>query len=367
MLERIDFYHVQIPFKMGYDHAQASRMKSDSLIVKLCFSDGVSYYGECAPRDYVTGESVETVISAIEKRKELLKDVSRSVESVKELTESWGDSDLSALCAAEFALLQWAAGEHAVHEVLGVDANDLIYSATLTGGSRQTFEQMAYGFFKNGMRDVKLKLVEDNVENLSRIDFVRSLYQGEVDIRIDGNEIWNFDENKEDVSALIEAGITEFEQPFAKDDLVSCLAFMATFGDQAKLIIDDGIQSWNSYEMYKTNGALHGVNLKISKHGGYFKSLRIAQDAINSGLQVQLGAHVGETSLLAYEGAMLGMKLQGTLHHIEGAFSTHLLAYDPVTPHVQFGVGGKLNTLASQLSVELPSDLHPLHHISINE
>lgn len=356
MLERIEIYHCSIPFKIGYDHAKASRLCSDSLLVRCTFTDGV-YYGECAPRWYVTKESADTVIEVIERKKDLIKRTENSLEGILQLGKEWGDTNLSAFSAIEGALLQRLAGRNNLQNLLDVQNKSLEYSATITGGGWESFQKMVIGFHKNQMTDVKIKLLTNNHENLRRIQFIYEVYEGNVRIRVDGNELWQFDENKQDIKQLIDAEILEFEQLFSKEDRTSCKRFMQEFGNSAQLILDDSITSWESYCAHRDLGLMHGVNLKISKHGGYFKSLAIAEDCLSNGLSVQLGAHVGETSLLAYFGALLGMKIGGQLKHAEGAFSTHLLEFDPVSPAVQFGFKGKLASLPNLLNVEEPRPL----------
>ncbi len=356
MVKKVSFYQLNIPFIYGYDHSQVSRLKGDSVIVELEFADGSCTYGECTPRVYVTGESLDSIIAVISQKKELLSKVEKDFEAIVALEKVWGDTDNAAFCAIEAALLQWVAGEAGVQKFMKIAPQPIEFSATLTGGKREDFLLMAQGFAKNEMRDVKMKLVDDNKENLWRVDYLRELYQGDLQLRVDGNELWSFDENHSQLKALIEKGVDSFEQPFAKDDLASCDQFMKTFGGEAKLILDDSITTWKSYEQHTQNQLMTGVNVKVSKNGGYLRTKRIVDACIADGMHVQLGCHVGETSLLGYFGSLLGFEYGKELAHFEGGFSTHLLTEDPVTPHVQFGFKGKLETLPQRLNVEMKLD-----------
>lgn len=353
MIQELRFYSVQIPFKHGYDHAQAARLMSDSVIVGLKTKTGAEYFGECAPRSYVTGETIETIQSATVERKTIIASFEGNVESIQHIVNAWGDTDPAALCAIENALINAVISQDGGISNFEIGQKELTYSATLTGGSRESFQKMAQLFAMNGMRDVKMKLVDDNEENLSRIGYLKALYNNTLLIRVDGNEIWNFHKNATQLEALVKAGITEFEQPFAKNDYTSCAQFRAAFGNNARLILDDSITTFNSLDNHLENELMDGINIKISKNGGYFKSLKLAQKALENNLTVQLGAHVGETSLLAYFGAMFALHPTLQLSHCEGAFSTHLLESDPVTPKLQFGPKGIFSELPEQLSVQL--------------
>lgn len=363
MIEEILFYSIKIPFKFGYDHAQANRMVSDSLIVGLKMDSGVEFFGECAPRSYVTGESLETVKSAIEQQKALLTSFEGDVDSIQRIVNAWGEKDLAALCAIENALIHSVLYNSSAHEHFAFAERELIYSATLTGGSRESFQKMAQLFALNGMRDVKMKLVDENDENLWRISFIKALYDGKVEIRVDGNEIWDFGTNAAQLEALVKAGISEFEQPFSKNDRTSCFQFRSAFGRDVQLILDDSITNQQTFDEHLENELMDGINIKISKNGGYYKSLKLAQKAQENKLTIQLGAHVGETSLLAYSGALFGFHPDLQFSHFEGAFSTHLLEIDPVSPPIQFGAKGILSKLPTHLTVTLNQE--PIYRIKL--
>ena len=57
---RLDTFGVAIPFRFAFDHRLAERTVSESLVVRLEDESGRAGFGECAPRGYVTGETVAT-------------------------------------------------------------------------------------------------------------------------------------------------------------------------------------------------------------------------------------------------------------------------------------------------------------------
>jgi L-alanine-DL-glutamate epimerase-like enolase superfamily enzyme len=68
-------------------------------------------------------------------------------------------------------------------------------------------------------------------------------------------------------------------------------------------------------------------NIRISKNGGILNSLKIYQKAEDAGFKCQLGAQVGETSLLSSAGRIFAA-LTGDLIFHEGSYGTQLLAFD---------------------------------------
>src|SRR5688500_5139552 len=56
-ISRFAIFAVDLPFRNVFRHAAAERDSSYSLFVKCTADDGQVGYGECLPREYVTGES----------------------------------------------------------------------------------------------------------------------------------------------------------------------------------------------------------------------------------------------------------------------------------------------------------------------
>ena len=61
------------------------------------------------------------------------------------------------------------------------------------------------------------------------------------------------------------------------------------------------------------------------------------------GVDVVVGTHVGETSLLTRAAWLLADAAGKNLWAMEGGFSTHLLTLDPFRPNLKFGRGGRID------------------------
>ena len=59
-------YRVDIPFKRPFKHAAASRQTSSSIFLQCATDSGVTGFGECLPRPYVTGETRDETFSLLE-------------------------------------------------------------------------------------------------------------------------------------------------------------------------------------------------------------------------------------------------------------------------------------------------------------
>src|SRR5688572_32155186 len=89
-----------IPFNFPFRHALAERSKSDGILVRIEDSDGNVGFGECAPRDYVSGETCATATEDVRVR--LRRFLGRKL-----------DSFADARAALEEAALGLAREEHA--------------------------------------------------------------------------------------------------------------------------------------------------------------------------------------------------------------------------------------------------------------
>jgi muconate cycloisomerase len=82
------------------------------------------------------------------------------------------------------------------------------------------------------------------------------------------------------------------------------------------------------------------VNARISKCGGLIATLARCREALDAGLDVQLGCQVGESSLLSSAQLLLASALL-RVRWAEGCFGLHLLREDPGFPRLEIGFAGR--------------------------
>src|SRR6185437_9002725 len=54
---------ISIPFRAPFGHALSWRDRTEAIIVRLVSDKGLTGWGEILPRDYLTGETIDTVLS----------------------------------------------------------------------------------------------------------------------------------------------------------------------------------------------------------------------------------------------------------------------------------------------------------------
>jgi L-alanine-DL-glutamate epimerase-like enolase superfamily enzyme len=66
-LDKLSIHCLNIPFVEGFGHATKDRRFSDAIVVEI-HALGQRGYGEALPRDYVTGETTESVVEHLQTR-----------------------------------------------------------------------------------------------------------------------------------------------------------------------------------------------------------------------------------------------------------------------------------------------------------
>ena len=310
-IKEIGLYQYDEPFKLGFHSPQTLRSRAESIIVRLQFENGVSGYGECAPRTYVTGESCSTVVSVI---KDFFSPVlfsydittTADIESVlDELESECLKSNIphynSALGAIDLAVLD-ALGKYQevpVSDFLGpVVRKNIPYSIPIPFLPDKKIRELFSHFRQFEFESVKLLVGKNESENIRRASLVRSLFGDHVEIRIEANGKWTFDQAISNMEKLRKFDIKAVEQPV--NDIRELQKFKKAVG--IPVIVDESMCSLSDARNLVEREACDILNIKISKCGGLLRSKRIAAFAQAQNIPCHLGSHVGETEILSSAG-----------------------------------------------------------------
>jgi len=359
---------VELPFRVKFEHAAASRRSSESLFVELRLDDGTHGWGESLPRVYVTGESRDAAC-------ELLADsilprlLGRAFESYEEVVAlltacdgrapaEWVPRDQpqsAAWCAVDLALLD-AFGKHFGRTPFGQTTlpADLRYSGVLSSGEgwKQRLQLVLYRLL--GFHSLKVKAgPETTVRDIARI---RRSAGTNMELRVDANMSWTYEEALRRMPEFARAGVESFEQPLAANDLEGAAKLIRETG--LEVMADESLHTGESLQRLIDAKACTAINARISKCGGLIATLARCREARGADLWVQLGCQVGESSLLSAAHLRLSAAFPKAVHR-EGCFGTFLLAEDPARPELRFGRGGRAPHLpaTSGLGVEIDADL----------
>lgn len=343
-LSSVTVYHVRIPLRKPIVHASHARTESENIVVACQLEDGTVGFGEGVPRDYVTGETVDTcwdLLSRID-----LSSLAEEIRSPAEAIALARRIEIAPLpddprdcrtnvtrCALELSLLD------AFGKSLGCDMQTMLlsaseyheileprkscrYSGVIT--SKPSLKKEVISALKmrfNWFPCVKVKVGTEGQDDPRRLKLFRKLV-GTIDIRVDANEAWSPAEAAQRISELEPARISAVEQPLKHEDFDHLPALRRAV--KTPIMLDESLCSMTDARRAIEAKACDIFNIRLSKCGGLLRSLDLALLAHRAGLGYQLGCQVGETGILSAAGRAFACTVKN-IRYIEGSYDQYLV------------------------------------------
>ncbi|MFM1801868.1 MAG: hypothetical protein RJA81_1220 [Planctomycetota bacterium] len=358
---RCEIHHVALRLKKKIKHASHDRATSDSVIVSVRLATGEVGYGEGVPREYVTGETVESAMSAIESWN--LAKIAGKPASYAEIVQrlsKWEPEAIvpdsrkinvnAARCAVEIAILDAYArhfglplGEtirlaDSASQIQQGPALPVRYSGAITAETSWKEKVSAVKMRVWGFRQVKIKVGVTGQDDVARLSRIRRRLGKNCDIRLDANEAWSPDEFVRMANLLAFSNPSTFEQPVAHE-VIEDLA-KPEYHVPFPVILDESLCGMLDAERSIHRGFGEIFNIRLSKCGGILPSLKLIAKATQSGKRYGLGCHPGESPILSAAGRAFASHVRN-LVFLEGSYDRHVLAEHFATPDITFGYGGK--------------------------
>ena len=340
----------------SFQHAAASRELAEAVVTRVELADGQIGWGETLPRSYVTGETADSVVSDLGRNlwPRLLDwaSLQRSgalaeLEAAIPVTDSAGRPMPAAACALELACL-WAmtglSDDPRTRNPIASRVSGVLGSADPAATSRRLRLMRLFG-----LRDYKLKLGfgEDiDAENLRVIhkQIGRGLRRGKFTLRADVNGGWDAASTPQRVAALKEFNVCLVEQP------VYCSAAeLASLADRCDLplMADESLLLRADAEALLEQPKRLWWNIRLSKNGGFARSMELAMLAHENGVPFVIGCMVGESGILSAAQRRL-LQFIPQPRFVEGNYGRLLLADDLTRPSLRMSYGGRLKPLADR-------------------
>ena len=340
---RAEAFLIRLPLRLTVSHALAARRESLNLLVKLSDDEGNEGWGEGVPRGYVTGEVAETSFATL--AAVLLPSlVGIGIEGPERvplaiaglIAPSPGNQ--TGCCAAELALLDLAGkafGRSMAAWFGGRQRETVRYSIVLPLLEPPEMVAFLAGVRGLGVRHLKIKAEGDRwPEALAE---ARRALGDAVTIAVDANGSWDLDAAVAHLRRMDQYDVAWVEQPLprGKEHEIPLLAGRSAI----PIMADESLTTVEEAEQLIRQGGCGLFNLRISKLGGLAASHRIARIAGDSGVRLQVGCQVGESSLLSAAGRLLAATLPG-YEALEGSYGMRLLERDVTDEPFEFGPGG---------------------------
>jgi len=351
-------FQVRIPLRKPIRHASHTRDSTDNVVVRCVLDDGTEGYGEGVPREYVTGETIDSALDLLKRadwagQLEPCRDFTAAVALVARLRlpavpcDERGCQGNAARCAVELALLD-AYGKRfgqplsALTKQLAPELHQprdrVRYSGAITSARSGLKLRLApWMMWVYRFKQIKVKVGIAGYDDVYRLRLIRSRCGSKMDIRIDANEAWTPGNIVERIHELEPFGISAVEQPVPHAD-IACLAEVRR-QIKTPIMHDESLCSFSDGERAIAQQTCDLFNLRLSKCGGFIPSLRLAQLAKRYKLGCQLGCQVGETVLLSAAGRHFASSV-ADLRYLEGSYDRRLVREALGTKDITFTWGG---------------------------
>lgn len=330
-IESVELKRVSIPLKKPFKTALRRVDTAENIIVVMTADDGTRGYGEAPPTAAITGDTNETIISAI---KEFIApaitglDIENLDEVMYRLQHSVeGNTSPKAACdMAVYDLWSKHYGQP-LYKLLGGYRKDLETDLTISINEPEEMRRDALAAIGQGFHALKLKVGIDSDLDIERVRSIREAAGPDIKLRLDANQGWTPDEAIRTIQRFEDLGLDiEFvEQPVKARDF----AGLKWVHDNVstRIMADESMFSpADAIELLHMQ-AVDLINIKLMKCAGIYNALKIAGIAETYGVECMLGCMIESKVSLTAAAHLAAAKKNITRVDLDAAI---LLAEDPV-------------------------------------
>ncbi|MDO9421012.1 MAG: enolase C-terminal domain-like protein [Herminiimonas sp.] len=346
-LLRINPSILDIPFKESFKHASAERVVTQTLWVKCETAKGINGFGEGCPREYVSGESLESALAFVAQHHECWLAEIDSVDALRawiKVNRVLLDANPAAWSAVELAMLDALGIENScsIEKLLGLPelCGDFLYTAVLGDASTAKFQSQLERYQTSGFTEFKIKLSGNLDLDKQKIAVLRAAGVPASRVRADANNLWPDVDSAVLHMKALNFAFMGLEEPIRAGSPQALRQVAVALG--MKIILDESLLRLDQICDFEKDPQHWVVNVRISKMGGILRSLEMLSAIRRVGFGLIVGAHVGETSVLTRAALTVVNQARDILIAQEGAFGTHLLTHDVMEKPLMFGHGGVL-------------------------
>ncbi|MFH0946988.1 MAG: dipeptide epimerase [Planctomycetota bacterium] len=328
---RVESWRSAVPLSRPYTISQVTTSAVDLQFVRIVSSGRHVGLGSANAATRVTGETADECEAALKNQaKSLLEgqDPRRLPFLLRELEHRLPDQP-GARAALDMALHDLAARELElpVTELFGRRHESLPTSITI--GILPVDQTLAEAkeYLGRGFRHLKVKIGRSLEEDLERLTRLREVHGDSIQIRVDANEGYSFEETKKALAATEGLRLEFLEQPMPRADIAALEQLPRE--QLQKIALDESVHDDRDALALLRRPLTPGLFvIKLMKCGGLGPALRVARLAELSGIRLMWGCM--DESLLGITAALhAALACQATRYlDLDGSFD---LAADPAT------------------------------------
>lgn len=263
---------------------------AQNVFIRVHTDEGVYGVGECSAFPMIVGETQETCLvmakhfATIWNGKDPL-DIEGRMQELDDFTAR-NTTIKSAFDMALYDISAKAAGLP-LYKFLGGARRKVETDITVGISDAETMAQKASMLINQGANILKIKLGKVAPDDVNRIKKIREAVGRGVQIRIDANQGWNFEQAVEALSGMEKYDIQFCEQP------------MRTYNDRflpdlmsktsIKIMADESCYSHYDAERLIASKSCDYINIKFSKSGGMLEAFKIYKTATEANIPCMIG------------------------------------------------------------------------------
>jgi len=264
----------------------------EDLVVIVECDDGSVGYGEGAPTPVITGETMGSMIAAIEYIKPFI--IGFEIEDFNTILNNIHTRILkntTAKSALEIALydLKAKSVKLPLYKMLGGTQRTFKTDITISMGNVEKMISDSLDAVTLGYDTLKIKIGDNPQKDVERIIAIHDALDDNIVLRLDANQGWTAQESVELLHALEKRDIiAEFiEQPVAADDIDGLRYIKERV--QTPLLADESIFSVKDARRLLEMEAIDYVNIKLAKTAGITQALKLADLSAEFGVKCMIG------------------------------------------------------------------------------
>jgi len=264
----------------------------EDLVVIITCDNGSVGYGEGAPTPQITGETIGSMISAIEFITPHL--IGREIDDLDDLIAIVHQTimhNTTAKSALEIALFDLKAQsmEQPLYKMLGGTKTRFKTDITISMGSIHQMIDDALNAVSLGYDTLKIKIGSDPSQDAQRIKAIYASLDQDITLRLDANQGWSAQESVTLLHDLESQGIiAEFiEQPVSADDITGLKYIKERV--QTPVLADESVFSLKDAQTLLDEKAVDYINIKLAKTGGISHALKLADLCNDYGVKCMIG------------------------------------------------------------------------------
>jgi len=267
--------------------------KLEDIVVFIECDNGTVGYGEGAATPVITGETLGSIVSAVEYIKPHIigLHIDEEFETILTLIDKVIVRNTTAKSALEIALydLKSKSKNMPLYKMLGGTKREFKTDITISMGNIDTMLRDALNAVNLGYDTLKIKIGDDIQKDFERIVAIYEALESNISLRLDANQGWSAKQSVELLHSLENRGIiAEFiEQPVAADDIEGLKYIKQRV--QTPILADESIFSLKDARVLLEMQAIDYINIKLAKTAGITKALKLADLSAEYGVKCMIG------------------------------------------------------------------------------